>query len=196
VIIGLTGGICTGKSTAAAALMQLGVHVVDCDVIAHYLSDYDPRVRDDIRQRFGDWVFARYGALDRRQLGEFIFRDPLARSQLEAILHPTILRVVRANIDAARSASHSLVVVIPLLFELELQILFDETWLVACSKAVQLERLRTIRGYPLEEAEKRIEAQWPLDKKAALSTRILNNDATIADFENTITSTWESLKAL
>jgi dephospho-CoA kinase len=194
VIVGLTGGICTGKSTAAKALQALGVHVIDCDLMAHFLADHDPIVRERILAQFGDEAFLKYGALDRQHLASKVFSSRGDREALETILHPPILTLVDANLLSSRCTRQDLVVVIPLLFELQLQDKFDETWMIRCSLTTQLERLQQRRGYSPEEAKQRIAAQWPLDKKAALATRVLNNDATIADFESTIVTTWESLK--
>jgi dephospho-CoA kinase len=193
VIVGLTGGIGTGKSTAADALARHGVHVIDTDAIARFLTDCDPAIRDRIRAGFGSEVFHPNGGLDRERLGESVFTDAVARAKLEQILHPPILDWVRLNCAAARAHSRHLVVVVPLLFELDMRSWFDQTWMVTCMPAIQLERLQTHRGYSQEEAERRIAAQWPLARKAALADRVFTNDATIADFENEIITTLESL---
>lgn len=194
-ILGLTGGICTGKSVATQVLRALGARVVDCDEISHYLSEYDPAIWDQIHAAFGTEVFTHLGALNRRRLGEVVFGEAGRRLALEAILHPPIIAVVQANIEHARALNQHLVVAVPLLFEAGMQDLLDQVWVVSASRDRQLARLRERSGMQAEAAEKWIEAQMPLERKEQLSDRVLYNNGTIAEFKQLVEQEWQLVVA-
>jgi dephospho-CoA kinase len=193
VIVGLTGGICTGKSIAAAQLELDGAHVIDCDAVSHHLTNCSPELRNAIRLKFGSEMFHVGGALLRRRLADLIFADTAARLELEAILHPPILKCVEVNIAAARSRSEHLVVVVPLLFELGIQEMFDEVWLVTCEPGTQLERLMNRSGLDLATAERWVAAQVPQAVKARQAKVILPNDDTIESFRACVSKRWEGV---
>lgn len=194
-IIGLTGGICSGKSTASAALRGLGLLVLDCDDLARHLTDFEPEIRAALRSHW-PLAFAAGGALNRRQLAETVFADAAARRQLEQILHPPILDNVRRNVACERAASRHLVIVVPLLFELGLQSLFDATWLITCEPAAQLARLMQRSGLSADQAGQWIAAQWPLERKLPLASLVLHNNAKIEDLQAAVQAAWEGeLKA-
>jgi dephospho-CoA kinase len=192
VIVGLTGGICSGKSTAAAILRDYGVTLLDCDDLARYLTDFEPAVRESIRANWPE-AFHPAGALDRGRLARIVFSDGSARARLEQILHPLILESVNRNIDAERRGGRPLVVVVPLLFELGMAPLFDQVWLVACQPETQVERLMQRNGLNAAEARQWIAAQWPLEHKLPLASLILRNDAKIADLQAAVESAWEGV---
>jgi dephospho-CoA kinase len=192
VIVGLTGGICSGKSTASAVLRRLGAALIDCDDLARYLADFDPDVRGAIRAAWPQ-AFHPAGGLDRGALAGVVFSDAQQRRRLEQILHPPILDSVERNVSAERQGGRHLVVVVPLLFELGMQGLFDATWLVACSPATQLARLMQRNGLDEPTARRWIAAQWPLEQKTPLATLVLSNDAKIADLQAGVEAAWEGV---
>lgn len=192
-VVGLTGGICTGKSLAAQTLHSAGAHVIDCDELARHFSNCDPAVRRQIRSRFGPGVFHRGGGLLRAELARIVFADQSERTALEGILHPPIIECVDRNIAAANADGEHLVIVVPLLFELRLEDRFDQTWLVACEPQTQLSRLMSRSGFSAEEAARWIAAQWPQAKKIPLASRVLTNDAKIEDFQAAVREIWEGV---
>jgi dephospho-CoA kinase len=192
VIVGLTGGVCSGKSIASATLREAGATVLDCDDLARYLADFEPAVRNAIREHWPQ-AFHSAGALNRRRLAQIVFADASARLQLEQILHPPILDTVERNIAMEREAGRHLVVVAPLLFELGMGRLFDVTWLVACSAEVQLSRLMQRNGLGEGEARGWMAAQWPLERKVPLASLVLHNDAKIVDLEAAVETAWQGV---
>ena len=174
--LGLTGGIGMGKSTVAELLRKRPVCVVDTDEIARQVVAPGQSALTEIRGVFGAGVFAPDGTLQRAALAEKIFADVSARRRLEAILHPRIRAEWRAQLDRWRAADVRLaVVVIPLLFEIEVQAEFDVTICVSCSAATQHQRLRA-RGWPPAQIAQRIQAQLPVAQKMARASYVLWNE--------------------
>jgi dephospho-CoA kinase len=168
-LLGLTGGIGMGKSTAAGFLLKLGVRIVDTDKIARDVVRPGQPALQEIQSRFGPEVLASDGSLDRQRLAGLVFSDTEARKQLEAILHPRIRQCWQAQVDQWRGEGCSVaVVVIPLLFETQAESWFDKIICAACSPASQMERLRH-RGWTDEQIRRRIAAQLPVEQKIARS---------------------------
>ena len=175
-IIGLTGGVGMGKTTAADLLRERGVRVVDTDEIARQITAPGQPALAEIRAALGDEFFAADGALLRAALAEKVFSDAPARRRLEAILHPRIRvlwqeQVARWRAEGVRLA----VVVIPLLFEIAAQAEFDLTVCLGCSATIQHQRLLS-RGWSSEQIARRQQAQLPLEKKMAAANHVLWND--------------------
>jgi dephospho-CoA kinase len=192
-ILGITGGVGTGKSAVASILAQLGARVIDCDVIAHYLTSHDPSVLSAIVSTFGSESLTAHGALDRRRLGEIVFADPRLRHQLEQILHPPIAGVVQANAQWAKMSAHPLVVVIPLLYEAGMENLVEVVWVVTASREQQVERQLMRDGLDREQAQKRIDAQLPLEQKKSMADLVIDNSGTLEDLRARVPLHWEAL---
>jgi len=166
-LLGVTGGMAMGKSTAGQLLRQHGVAVIDTDDTARRLVAPGQPALAEIGERFGPAVLLPDGRLDRKQLARQVFALSSARADLEAILHPRIRAVWTAEADVWRKAGLPCgAVVIPLLFETRAESLFDATLCVACSTAAQARRLRE-RGWDAVQIEQRLQAQWPVEKKIA-----------------------------
>jgi dephospho-CoA kinase len=173
ILIGLTGGIGMGKSTAASLLEGMGLTVVDTDSIARQIVEPGQPALAEIRQTFGPAVIADNGALRRDELARIVFADDARRRQLESILHPRIRELWLDHAARWRAEGRPLgVVVIPLLFETAAEREFDRILCVACSAKSQRERL-TARGWSAEEIERRIAAQWPVGKKMDLAHHVI-----------------------
>ncbi len=170
-LIGLTGGIGMGKSTADQILRQNGLAIIDTDLLARQLVEPGQPALAEIRAAFGDSVFHSDGRLSRSALGRVVFADPEKRQQLEAVLHPRIRLAWRAQAADLRRQT-AVVVVIPLLFETRAEVEFDATVCIACSAATQRQRLLA-RGWSDDEIERRLLAQWPTEKKMAASTYVV-----------------------
>jgi dephospho-CoA kinase len=192
-IVGLTGGICSGKTEAERVLVKLGVRVLNADEIARFLTDHDPVVRAQIESRFSNEVFTRYGALDRVKLGSRVFASAVERFALEGILHPRILELQNANIDAARRAGQPLVISAPLLIESGAYQSMDRVVLIACTTELQEERLMRRAQLSREDAQRRIAAQLPLDAKQKLADIVLSNNGSLAEFQAAVRVTFLTL---
>ena len=169
--IGLTGGIACGKSTLAEGLRARGWHVIDTDQIAHDLMRPGEAVWKNVVDAFGPSILQPDKSIDRKVLGRLVFADPLLRAKLNEITHPAIRSVwQREREERARThPTHSLAVMIPLLFECELEQIFSAVWSVGASRAVQITRLKA-RGFSTEEAIQRLASQMPVAEKMARSS--------------------------
>ena len=192
-ILGITGGIATGKSTVTDMLATLGVRIIDADDLSHYLTRYDTEILRAIRQAFGVGVFQPYGALDRPALARIVFSDESARLRLEAIVHPGIVRSIENNIAYARSNSEPLVVSAPLLIEAGHNRLVDRLWVVSCREELQLERLCLRPGMTAAAARARIAAQLPLSTKEQLADSVIWNNGSIEELHTTVLKEWNSI---
>ena len=175
-LIGLTGGVATGKSTVTAMLRELGAAIVDADLLARRVVEPGQPALGEIVETFGRSVLGPGGRLDRRRLASLIFHDPADRAQLNAITHPRIAALGQEEIDRARARGERLVVFdLPLLFENHREGGFDGVLLVYADPQTQLRRLRARSGLSEDEARARLAAQWPIDRKRALATWIIDN---------------------
>ena len=166
--IGLTGGIACGKSTLAEGLRAKGWHIIDTDQIAHDLMRPGEGVWKNVVDAFGPSILQPDQSIDRKVLGRLVFADPLLRAKLNEITHPAIRSVwQREREERARThPTHSLAVMIPLLFECELEQMFSAVWSVGASRAVQISRLKA-RGLSEADAAQRLASQMPVAEKMA-----------------------------
>ncbi len=169
--IALTGGIACGKSTLAEALRERGGHIIDTDEIAHRVLLPNGAAYKNVVDAFGPSILQADLSIDRKVLGRLVFADPLQRAKLNEITHPAIRSVwQREREERARThPTHFLAVMIPLLFECELEQMFSAVWCVGASRATQLNRLKA-RGLSETEAAQRIASQLPVAEKMARST--------------------------
>ncbi|MBI3881324.1 MAG: dephospho-CoA kinase [Verrucomicrobia bacterium] len=177
ILLGLTGGIGTGKSAAAEILRRRGLPVADTDLIAREVVEPGQPALAEVVKEFGPEILDAAGRLRRDELARRVFSDTEARRKLEAILHPRIRDEWRRVTDGWRAAGQKLgVVVIPLLFETDAAGSFDATICTACSAATQRQRLGQ-RGWSGEQIAARLAAQWPLEKKMAAATFVVWTEA-------------------
>ncbi|HEV7679227.1 MAG TPA: dephospho-CoA kinase [Candidatus Dormibacteraeota bacterium] len=190
-LIGLTGGIGTGKSTVAAMLAERGAALVDADQLAREVVEPGTPALGEIAAEFGPAVIRPDGTLDRGALGAIVFADGARRARLNAITHPRVGALMAERIAAALSGGAPLVVVdIPLLFEGARQDQFEGVLLVWAPPAVQLQRLVERDGWVEEEARQRIAAQMPIDDKRALATWLIDNSGPLVDTARQVDSWW------
>ena len=179
-IIGLTGGIATGKSTVAKYLEEhYGLPILDADIYARQAVEPGSKTLAAIAERYGTHLLNEGGSLDRRQLGQIIFNDAEEKRWLEGQIHPLVRQRFQEEMKTLK-AMPTVVQAIPLLFEAQLDNQVTEIWVVVCSLDNQLQRLRSRDALPLSEAETRIKNQWPLSEKAARADIVLNNNASLA----------------
>jgi len=169
--IGLTGGIACGKSTLAEGLRTRGWHVIDTDRIAHQLLEPGEEVWKNVVDAFGSSILQGDQSIDRKVLGRLVFADPRLRVKLNEITHPAIRSVwQREREERARThPTHFLAVMIPLLFECELEQMFSAVWCVGASRPAQMNRLQA-RGLSAPEAAQRLASQMPVAEKMARSS--------------------------
>ena len=169
--IALTGGIACGKSTLAEGLLARGWHVIDTDRIAHLLLEPGQEVWKNVVDAFGSSILQPDQSIDRKVLGRLVFADPLLRAKLNEITHPAIRSVwQREREERARThPTHPLAVMIPLLFECELEKMFSAVWCVGASRVTQTNRL-TARGVSQAEATQRLASQMPVAEKMSRSS--------------------------
>lgn len=176
-ILGLTGGIGSGKSAASQWFKTQGITVVDADIVAREIVEKGQPALQKIKEVFGDWVLLSNGELDRRALREHIFKDPLARQQLESITHPAIRAEIIQQLQAATSPY--VILVSPLLFETNQHELTQRTLLIDASEDMQILRASQRDGQSIEQIQKIIAAQMPRHEKQKLADDIVLNDGHI-----------------
>jgi dephospho-CoA kinase len=180
--IALTGGIATGKSYVAGRFREAGVPIVDADLLAREVVLPGTPALAAIRKRFGPDAVRRDGTMDRIRVAQIVFKDKRARLDLEAIIHPAVVKAINDFFNALPKRTPFAVADIPLVFETNRDKDFDAIIVVACPRDMQLQRLMERNKLSKEDAEKRIAAQLPIDQKVKKATYVINNDGT---FEQT-----------
>ena len=177
-LIGLTGGIATGKTTVSNYLAEkYHLPILDADIYAREAVAPGSSILENIFQRYGDRVKLTDNSLDRTALGEIIFNDPQQKQWLENQIHPFVRD--RFNRELQRIKNSTVVLSIPLLFEAELTNIVTEIWVVSCDRELQITRLQQRNGLTLEQAETRINNQLPLFQKIASADVVINNNSSL-----------------
>ncbi|BAS27347.1 dephospho-CoA kinase [Limnochorda pilosa] len=196
-VLGVTGGVATGKSLVARFLEELGAAVVDADQLAREVVEPGEPALEEIRQVFGPGVLTPEGRLDRKALARRVFSDEGARRRLEAIIHPRVRRRMEEAVARLREAGAPLIVLeIPLLFEggEPVRRLVDRVLVVTAPEAVQLERLRQRNGLTEAEARARMAAQMPLEEKVRRADYVVDNGGTPEETRRQVQRVWEAMR--
>jgi dephospho-CoA kinase len=195
VLVGLTGGIGSGKSTVARSLERRGAVVFDADVLAR--EAIAPRTPGFQRvvERFGRNVVASDGSIDREALAAIVFADVGVRRDLEAIVHPEVLRMFADAAAEYRDTDRVVVLSAPLLVETGMHAAFDMVIVVTASPEAQVERLVRERGMSPEAVRSRMAAQLPLEAKAEAADILIDNEGTIGELEAQVDRVWRDLEA-
>lgn len=187
-VIGLTGGIASGKSTVSGILRQLGAHIIDADAIARSQMRRGTAVWRSVVEAFGDEVLKSDGEVDRRRLGEMVFRDPAKRRLLDEITHPPVVEEIGRRI---RAFPEGIVIVdVPLLVEAGMASMVDRLWVVWVDRETQVGRLMKRDGIGREEAALRLGAQMPLEEKAKMADVVIDNSGSIGDTRLQVERAW------
>ena len=173
-VLGLTGGIGSGKSAASQWFEAQGITVVDADVVAREVVEIGQPALTQIQQAFGDWVLLADGSLNRRALREYIFQSPEARKTLESITHPAIRTSINQQLHAAQSPYA--ILVSPLLFETNQHELTQHTLLIDATIELQIERASQRDGQNIEQIRNIIAAQMSREQKQTMADDIVLND--------------------
>lgn len=181
-VVGLTGGIASGKSTVSSMLKEMNITVIDADVEARLAVKKGEPGHQQIIGKFGIDILLPDGEIDRQKLGAIIFHDEQKRQHLNQIVHPEVRRRMTDQKEAAVSRGEKIIILdIPLLFESNLRYMVDKTILVYVDREVQLKRLMDRNHLSFEEAEARVSAQMPLEKKKELADEMINNNGSLED---------------
>ena len=175
-IIGITGGIASGKSTVTEFLRQKGFQVVDADAVVHQLQKPGGRLYQVLVEYFGEKILLENGELNRRLLASLIFSNPEEQEWSKRTQGEIIREELAALRNQFAQTETLFFMDIPLLFEQNYASWFDETWLVYVNRDVQLERLMKRDQIPKEAAESRLNSQWPLERKISLASHSLDNN--------------------
>jgi dephospho-CoA kinase len=200
-VIGLTGGIGSGKSTVARMLRELGATLIDADAIVHELQAKGQPMVAELAEAFGPAILTADGALDRKALGAIVFQDEAARQRLNAIVHPPVGAEFARRLAAAIAANAELVVLdIPLLFEgresgrgSAAARSAETTVVVWVPEAVQIERQIARDHCSRDEARQRVRAQLPLDRKRELADHVIDNSGSLAETERQVRTLYRKL---
>lgn len=199
ILIGLTGGIASGKSTVARSLAARGAVVIDADAIGHAVIAPGGVAAQDVIAEFGPEILGTDGSIDRTKLAAIVFADSAERARLEAISHPAIYREISRLIEE-QSASDSLVVLdAPLLVETLTDrgrsLGLDALVVVNSWPADQIERMMADRGMTTEDAEARIAAQTTAESRLALADYVIDNRGSFEELETAVGLLWDDLRA-
>lgn len=181
-IIGLTGGIATGKSTVVNMIKKIGISIVDADVIARSVVAQGEKAYEEIVSYFGNDVKDSTGEIDRKKLGSLVFSDDTKRHVLNSIVHPEIRKRIMKEISFLTSSGVSHIIIdVPLLFEANYTSIVDKILTIYVDEDIQLERLKKRDGFSTEESLARINAQMPLSEKVKESDAIIDNNGQLKE---------------
>ncbi|NMB24448.1 MAG: dephospho-CoA kinase [Firmicutes bacterium] len=193
-ILGLTGGIASGKSTVANMFRSRGYTVLDSDIFARDVVMPHKPAWYAIRETFGDEYLLPDGNINRRLLGTTVFADNAARERLNQIIHPRVIELIEQGIEASERKGEALVVVdVPLLFEIGYDKEVDVTVVVDVRPEVQISRLQARDGLTAREAQSRINAQLPLSTKVEQAHYVIDNSGTLEETAQQVAKLLEDL---
>jgi dephospho-CoA kinase len=193
-VVGLVGGIGSGKSEVARAMAEEGCLVCDSDSLARQAFN-DPQVRAAILGWWGDRVTAPDGAIDRSKVAAIVFGDPAERRRLEALTHPWIEARRERLFASPPPGTRALVIDAPLLLEAGLGSRCHVVIFVDCPTEMRLERVRKVRGWDAAEHARREAAQWPLDQKRAAAHHVIRNDGSPESLRAQVRAVLDSVRA-
>ncbi len=192
-IIGLTGGIASGKSTVSKILKGAGACVIDADQIVHQLLARNQLVRKQVVDYFGPSIVSAAGGIDRTLLGEIIFADDDKRKQLEQIIHPLVIREMETQLANHQEREKHIILDIPLLYETKLDYLVEQVWVVYVEPEVQLQRLLNRGQLSKAEAIKRIKTQLPLSEKKEMADLVIDNNGSRRELKAKVLEHWREI---
>lgn len=179
-VVGITGGIATGKSTIANFLREKGYLVIDMDQVAHNLQKPGAVGFERIVAHFGREILSDQGGINRKKLGQIVFNDPEALKTLNLLIHPLVFQALEEQIQ--KTTESILFVEVPLLYETGRLDLYDQVWVAFAPYAIQIQRLMARGGFEFEEAQLRIKSQLATREKAKRADVVI---CTAHDFQET-----------
>lgn len=196
-VIGLTGGIGSGKSTVSGYLKELGASVIDADIIGHRVLE-DNQVKNELRASFGRRILDESGQVNRKKLGNLVFspdKEPLLL--LNRVTHPVILEHIKEKLDSYRHQEARLVIVeAPLLVEAGYTSLVDEIWVTTAPKEVIIKRLKDKSSLSYSQIMNRIRSQLPDEERNKYADIIIDTDVSLEELKEVVKNLWQSLSRL
>lgn len=194
-IIGLTGGIATGKSTVSSMIKKQGIPVIDADIVAREVVEPGKKSYHEIVDHFGLSILQTDGTINRETLGKIVFEKEVERNILNNIVHPAVREEMRLQAETFKQEGHKLIVMdIPLLVESKLFHMVDYVVVVYVPESVQLQRLRERNEYTEKEAKQRMNAQVAIEKKREYAEYIIDNSRTLEETEQQVQDLINKLK--
>ncbi|MDW4318159.1 dephospho-CoA kinase [Staphylococcus saprophyticus] len=174
-VIGLTGGIASGKSTVSELLSAHGFKIVDADIASRQAVEKGTKGLERVKESFGEQAIDENGEMSRAYVGEVVFNQPEKRLELNEIVHPIVREIMEKEKAQYLSEGYHVIMDIPLLFENNLQDTVDEVWLVYTSESIQIDRLMERNNISMEEAKARVYSQISIDKKRRMADHEIDN---------------------
>jgi len=195
-LVGLTGGIASGKSTVAAILRRLGAAIINADELSREVVQPEQEAWKEIIKTFGPDILQEDKTLDRGKLRKIVFDNPEARKKLEAIIHPRVRALAERNISELAAAGSSIIVYeVPLLFEAQIHLWLRPVILVACDIETQKQRLLERDHLTELEAQQHLDAQMSLAEKRKLADYVIENEGTLKELEQQVREVLRKIQA-
>lgn len=197
-LLGVTGGIASGKTMVAKMLEKLGAPLIDFDLLARQVVEPGKPAFKEIVDYFGKQILQEDGTLDRKKLSKIIFQDPRKRKKLESLTHPPIYEAFLKQVNAIADKDPAAIIqaVVPLLIEKSLQSMFDKVLVVYVPQEQQIERLTRRDSISKEEAAHMLRAQLPIDEKLQYADFVVNNEGPMEETKKQVEEVWRELKRL
>ena len=192
-IIGLTGGISSGKSTVSRFLAELGAVILDADKVGHEAFKPDTELWREVVAAFGRQILKPGGEIDRHKLGETVFGNPHLLSRLNQIMHPGMYEMVKAQLEEYRQQGVKVVLEAPLLLEANWTSLVDEVWVTVASESTVLRRLKEKSELSETQSLARIRSQLPSEERIKWADVVINTDCSLDELRAKVTELWQKL---
>ncbi len=195
IVIGLTGGILSGKSTVSGMLAERGAVVIDADEIGHEAYKPHTKTWQELVDAFGDGILKQNGEIDRKKLGEIAFDDPQALARLNEIVHPRMHEMMREEIERLRGERVAVVVLeAAVLIEANWTDLVDEIWVTVAPAEVAVKRLQNRAGLSEEQAWARLRSQLPVEERGKYANVIIDTDCQLSEVRAVVEELWGKLQ--
>lgn len=194
-VIGLTGGIGSGKSTVSRFLGEMGAVVLDADKVGHQAYQPGTETWKELVAAFGEDIVAPDSTIDRRKLGAIVFADPEALARLNRIMHPRMFDMMKARIEEYRGQGTEVVVLeAAILLEANWTPLVDEVWVTVASESIVVQRTRERTGLPEEQIKARIRSQLSNEERSQQAKVVITNDGDLAELRVKVEKLWQELQ--
>ena len=195
IVIGLTGGILTGKSTVSGMLAERGAVIIDADKIGHKAYKLHTHVWKELVDTFGEWILKKNGEIDRKRLGDIVFHDPLALTLLNKIVHPRMREMIENDLKRLKAKDVPVVVLeAAILIEAKWTDLVDQIWVTTAPEAKVIDRLQNRVGLSEEQARARIRAQLSTEEKGKHADVVIDTDCELAELGVKVLELWGKLR--
>ncbi|OGN87258.1 MAG: dephospho-CoA kinase [Chloroflexi bacterium RBG_13_46_9] len=193
-VVGLTGGMGSGKSTASQIMAELGAVIIDADKVGHEAYQANTKTWQDVVAAFGNQVVAQDGSIDRKKLGAIVFGNPEQLERLNRIVHPRMFEMMKERIEQYRQQGIKVVVLdAAILFEANWTPLVDMIWVVIASETVVVARAVARTGLPQEQIRARLHSQMSNEERIKLADKVIHNDGTIEELRAQVVNLWKQL---